>query len=227
MKVRHLLLVCTILLGACKSRTIVDRHTTTTMPLAKSGDAVVVLGRTHGLGGPADKDFVECVSLALEKRLPALAIIAEDAFVDTMYPWFETSTAPTHVSQLNALFENEAVRARFDEKRIQYLIWITGRTETVSTSGSVTCAVGPGGGGCFGMKSWDDEADYEAALWQVDTKQAAAMIATRTSGTSYVPALILPLPLLARVKDAACGSMAGQLASALDTGISPSGEQKP
>ncbi|MGB1885063.1 MAG: hypothetical protein ACPHUF_14255 [Gammaproteobacteria bacterium] len=217
MTVRALAIMVVVLaLSACRSQTIVDRHTAVAAPpLAADGDSIVVLGRARGLAGPSDRDFVTCVGDKLAHHLPELNVIAEQAFLDAMYPWFETATAPSQVSQLGALFKNEAVRNRFEEKGIRYISWITGRTETVDSAGSISCAAGPGGAGCFGFKSWDDEADYEAALWAVDIKESAAMIATRTTGTSYVPALILPLPLLARVKSAACASMAEQLAQAL------------
>ena len=84
--------------------------------------------------------------------------------------------------------------------------------------GSLSCAVGPGGGGCFGFKSWDDEADYEAAVWDLKHKNVAAKVNTETEGTSFVPAVIVPVPLLARVKATACDAMSKQLIDALGSG---------
>ena len=201
-----------VLLCACKSHTTIDRHSIS--PVVPDRDsAVVLLGRVASLSGSPDRDFVTCVGKAMQRRHPGLRVINEQAFVDAMYPWFETHTAPTDVSMLEPLFENAALRQRFDELNVDYLVWIQGRTETVDRAGSISCAVSPAGGGCFGFATWDDEADYEAAMWQVEERSSAGRIGARTTGTSYIPAVFLPIPLLARVKDAACDSMAGQLAT--------------
>ncbi len=213
MTARRLALLGLLLAAGCRSHTVIDRQLEPAAP-ARSGDSVVVLGRGHGLGTPTDHDFVACVgrNLARDGRLQ---VIDEQAFLDAMYPWFETSTAPTSVAMLEPLFDNPAVAARLESLGVRYLIWIQGRTETVDKSGSIGCAVGPAGGGCFGFASWDDAADYEAALWQLDARAQVGRIGTHTEGTSYVPALILPVPLLARVRDAACDSMAEQIATHL------------
>ena len=204
-------------LVACKSHTVIDRHEIE-HARAASGDAVVVLGRGVGLGNHPDHDFVACVGSKIASDSRGLRIINEPEFVDALYPWFETATAPSDIGMLEPLLQNSNVRARFDTLNVKYLIWIAGRTETTDKSGAITCALSPAGGGCFGFKSWDDEADYEAALWQVSGFKTAGKISTRAAGTSYVPALILPLPLLARVKHAACESMATQLSSYLNAG---------
>jgi hypothetical protein len=186
------------------------------MPAAfESGDSIVLLGRSTRLAESGDHDFVACVGDALHTRNANLEVIQEDEFVDAMYPWFESTTAPTEVGMLGSLFENDAVTKRFDELAIKYLIWIEGRTETLDSVGGITCTVGPGGGGCFGYKSWDEEADYIAAVWDIDEQADAGKIGTRTNGTSYMPAVILPLPLLARVKHTACDAMAAQIADYL------------
>ncbi|MGR8918484.1 MAG: hypothetical protein ACU85V_02605 [Gammaproteobacteria bacterium] len=216
MKHTAALLVLAALLAGCRSHTVVDRHQLA--PLAAApGDALALLGRSRGLAGHPDADFVACVTRELAARAPGLEVIGEREFVDALYPWFEAATAPSDVAMLKPLLENAGVRRRFDELGVKYLVWIQGRTETVDEGGAITCAAGPGGGGCFGFKSWEDEADYEAALWRVDDQAHAGKISTRTHGTSYIPAVIVPLPLLARVKDAACDSMAAQIGGYLDS----------
>jgi hypothetical protein len=117
------------------------------------------------------------------------------------------------VSNVEQLLQNPAVAAKIAEFRIRYFIWIDGFTSTINSSGSVSCAVGPGGGGCIGFKSWDDEANYEAAIWDLRDTNVSGKINTETSGTSYVPAMIIPIPLLARVKATACRAMSNQLLS--------------
>lgn len=199
------------LVAGCKTHTVVDRHIAASAPSVNTTGKLVLLGRSNALGTFADNEFVQCVGTELAKSSERLAVMLEQTFVDAMYPWFETNTAPASINQLNDLLANAPVKQRFEDLEIKYLIWIQGRTETLDKRGSITCSVSPAGGGCFGFKSWDDEADYEAALWRVDEPDDVGKIGTRTTGTSYLPAVILPLPLLARVKDAACDSMAAQL----------------
>lgn len=208
-----LVFICIALYG-CKSHTVIDKHEQMPMSIA-SGDSVVLLSRSTRLAESGDHDFVSCVGDLLETRNNSLDVIRETEFVDAMYPWFESTTALTDVAMLGSLFENEAVRDRFKELAIKYLIWIEGRTETIDSVGGVTCSIGLGGGGCFGFKSWDDEADYVAAVWDMNEKADAGRIGTRTNGTSYVPAVIVPVPLLARVKHTACDAMAAQIAEYL------------
>ncbi len=206
-------LVCALLCG-CKSHTVIDRHHEIPVTM-ESGDSIVLLGRSTRLAESGDHDFVDCVGNMLETRNANLDVIQENEFVDAMYPWFESTTAPTDVSMLEPLFKNDAITERFEELAIKYLIWIEGRTETLESIGGITCSIGPGGGGCFGYKSWDDEADYVAAIWDIDQQADAARIGTRTNGTSYMPAVIIPIPLLARVKYTACDAMAGQISDYL------------
>ena len=182
-----------------------------------AGDALVVLGRRHEMDRDTENDFVSCVGEKIGKAAPELSVIPEQEFVDALYPWFEASTAPMDISGLDQLLDNQTVAQRLANLNLRYFIWINGFTETTDSKGSLSCAVGPGGGGCFGFKSWDDEADYEAAVWDLKHKNVAAKVNTETEGTSFVPAVIVPVPLLARVKATACDAMGKQLLETLGT----------
>ena len=206
------LLVVVGLFCGCRTSTTVDEYRVASTTIA-THEAMVVLGRRHDMDKDTEHDFVECVGKSLANSSSQLHVIPEADFVDALYPWFEVSTAPMDVANLDRLIQNPAVAAKFKEYRIRYFIWIDGFTETTDSAGSVTCAVGPGGGGCIGFKSWDDEANYEAAIWDLKDASVSGKINTETSGTSYVPAVIIPIPLLARVKATACDAMADQLLS--------------
>ena len=199
---------------ACRTTTIVDEYSAAKASYA-DGDAVVVLGRRHEMDRDTENDFVSCVGEKIVKNAPELSVIPEKEFVDALYPWFEASTAPMDISGLDQLLDNKVVAQKLEQMNLRYFIWINGFTETTNSSGSLSCAVGPGGGGCFGFKSWDDEADYEAAVWDLNHKNVAAKVNTETEGTSFVPAVIVPVPLLARVKATACDAMGKQLIDTL------------
>jgi len=204
------LLGCLYGITGCRTTTVVDEYRIEPATIAE-GESIVVLGRRHDMDKDTERDFVKCVGESLTGSATDLNVIPEAEFVDAMYPWFEVSTAPMDVSNMQRLLENPAVAGRLETFRLRYFVWIDGFTETTDSTGSVSCAVGPGGGGCLGFKSWDDESHYEASIWDLEQQGVSGKINTETSGTSYVPAVIIPIPLLARVKATACSAMADQL----------------
>ncbi len=115
------------------------------------------------------------------------------------------------VKNLDKLARVPAIAHKFSEFHIRYFIWIDGFTERTDSSGSISCGFGPGGGGCFGFSSWEDEANYEASIWDFKNLRLSGKISAETQGTSYLPAVIVPIPLLARVQAGACKSMAEQI----------------
>ena len=199
------------ILSACRSTTVIDEYRQTPTTAIHADESLVVLGRRHSSQHETEDDFISCVGRALASGSNPFSVIPEKDFVDGMYPYFETSTAPMDVKNLDKLAQNPAISAKFAELRIRYFIWIEGSTETTDRTGSVSCAVGPGGGGCFGFASWDDEANYEASIWDFKNLQLSGKISAETKGTSYMPAVIVPVPLLARVQSGACKSMATQI----------------
>lgn len=199
-------------LSGCRTTTTVDEYRVTNTTFAEN-DTIVVLGRRHDMEKDTERDFIQCVGRTLDSSSSHLNVIPEAEFVDALYPWFEISTAPMDVANLDELVKNPMVAAKFNELRVRYFVWIDGFTKTTDRAGSVTCVVGPGGGGCLGFKTWDDEANYEAAIWDLSNIKIAGKINTETAGTSFVPAVIIPVPLLARVKATACNAMATQLSS--------------
>lgn len=204
-----------LLLTGCKSATIVDEYRENPTISMVEGESIVVLGRRNSASYETEFDFIECVGQSLKGRLRGVNIIPEQLFLDSMYPYFETSTAPMDVQNLNRLVQAPEVAKKLDEFRVRYFIWIDGFTETTDESGALSCTIGPGGGGCFGFATWDDEANYEAIIWDFDEMNLEGKISTESTGTSYLPAVIVPIPLLARVQSNACSNMAEQISNFL------------
>jgi hypothetical protein len=107
--------------------------------------------------------------------------------------------------------ERPGVAARIAEQNVRYIVWLDGDTDRVAGGGSLSCAVGPGGGGCFGFAWWQNDADYSAAVWDLKGLQSAGSVTADVSGTSFLPALVVPIPLIARARAAACKGLADQL----------------
>ena len=198
-------------LAGCKSTTVIDEYRQAPKTVIGNEESVVVLGRRHSSSRETEVDFISCVGSLLSGGRDGISVIPEQDFVDSMYPYFETSTAPMDIKNLDILVQDPAIAEKFSNFHIRYFIWIEGFTETTEKSGSISCAVGPGGGGCFGFASWDDEANYEATIWDFKNLEFTGKISAATQGTSYMPAVIVPIPMLARVQSGACHSMADQI----------------
>lgn len=199
--------VCALLGSACTT-TRIDESRVESATVG-SGEKVVVLGRRHNSEYETEPDFVRCVGRGVQAT--GASVIPEIDFMNSFYPWFEPRTAPMSLKRFQALMQMPPVAARMRESGLRYIVWVDGRTETVDKAGSVSCAVGPGGAGCIGFGTWDDKSHYEASVWDLQQAQSIATISTESEGTSYMPAVIVPVPLIARVQAAACDGLSAQL----------------
>ena len=204
-----LLLALSLFLSAC---------TTTTVDEFRQGEtgieahqSIVILGRRQGSTYETREEFVNCVGERVARGTEAIRVIPEKEFIDSLFPWFEPRTAPLRTSDLQVLMEEPLVAQKITEYGIRYIVWVDGQTETSNRMGSISCAVGPGGGGCFGFGSWEDDSNFDARVWDVSSFVSVGTISTDSTGQSYVPAVVVPIPLIARVEANACSSLATQL----------------
>ncbi|MFT6407986.1 MAG: hypothetical protein ACJAQ6_001402 [Arenicella sp.] len=177
----------------------------------KEGDAMVVLGRHQTAEIQTESSLVSCIGSRLARGTSDVRIIAEAEFVDAFYPWFEARTAPLHPKKLRKVLDQPMVAEKIKDLNIRYFIWVEGSTERTNSAGSMTCSIGPGGGGCFGFGSWEDTSNYETTIWDLDTFSEVGRVSTEAVGTSYMPAFVIPIPLLAQVEGDACQGMSNQL----------------
>ena len=182
-----------------------------------SGDSVVILGRHHSAEIETETSLVDCLGGKMQRQLNGLTIISETQFINDFYPWFEARTAPQHPKTLKRLLDQPMLAHRIDELGIRYFIWVEGSTERTGSNGSMTCSIGPGGGGCFGFGTWEDTSDYETTIWDIKSFKEVGRISTEAVGTSYMPAFIIPIPMLARVEGDSCEGMANQLVNFFDS----------
>ena len=185
------------------------------------GEGVVVMAKSYHLGNETEEKYIRCVEKALGKGDIGLRVIPHREFVDMLFPWFEPRTAPSETKHLPKLMGYPGVIQRVAENKVRYIIWLDGDTERVAGGGSLSCAAGPGGGGCFGFAWWQNDADYEASVWDLEELESAGTVTTDVSGTSFLPALVIPIPLIARTQTKACKSLAGQLQQFITDGDDP------
>ena len=175
------------------------------------GETVVILAKSYHLGNETEAKQIACVEDALSRGSGGLNIIPHDQFIDSIFPWFEPRTAPSATKGLAALMGRPGVAEKVAEQGVRYIIWLDGDTERVAGGGSLSCAAGPGGGGCFGFAWWQNDSDYSAAIWDMEALQSAGTITADVSGTSFLPALVVPIPLIARTRAAACKGLSSQI----------------
>jgi hypothetical protein len=177
----------------------------------KDGQSVVIMAKSYHQGNETEGDYLSCVEKALGAGSKGIKVIPHQKFVDNLFPWFEPRTAPADTKGLPALMDRPGVKAAVRDLGVRYVVWLDGDTERVAEGGSLSCAAGPGGGGCFGFAWWQNDADYEAAIWDLDDYESAGTISADVSGTSFLPALVIPIPLIARTQTRACKGLAQQL----------------
>ena len=198
------------LLGSACTTTTIDEFRQGETGI-EEGEAVVILGRRQGSNYETRAEFVQCVGERMSRGRDGIYVIPEQEFVDSLFPWFEPRTAPMRSTDLEQLMAQPVVTDRINEYGIRYIVWLDGQTETTNRMGSMSCTVGPYGGGCFGFGSWEDDSSFEARVWDVASYQNVGTISADATGQSYMPAVVVPIPLLARVEANACSSLANQL----------------
>jgi len=199
-----------MLLSGCVTATVdkVDF----TEPTEGIGDStVVILGRRHASDYDTEPVFVKCVGKHIYARDKSIVILGELEFVNALYPWFEPRTAPLRPEDIERLMQQEPVARKMAELKTEYMIWIDGNMVRTNSGGSMACSISPAGGGCFGFSSWGDEANYEAVIWDFTDRAEVGRVHTSTSGQSYMPAIIIPIPIIAPVKGTACDGIGDQI----------------
>ena len=175
------------------------------------GQSVVIMAKSYHQGNETEGDYLTCIEKALGAGSKGISVVPHQKFIDNLFPWFEPRTAPADTKGLPALMDRPGVKDAVKDMGVRYVVWLDGDTERVAEGGSLSCAAGPGGGGCFGFAWWQNDADYEAAVWDLDANESAGTVSADVSGTSFLPALVIPIPLIARTQTRACKGLAQQL----------------
>jgi len=204
-----LTMILVVAISGCVTAVIEDAREQPTGLL--EGETVVVMAKSYHQGNETEIDYIRCVEKALGRGSGALNVVPNQQFVDNLFPWFEPRTAPADTKGLAQLMERPGIPEAVRDMGVRYIVWLDGDTSRVTQGGSLSCAAGPGGGGCFGFAWWTDAADYEASIWDLGDSAAVGTITVDYSGTSFLPALVIPIPLIARTQSKACSGLAKQL----------------
>lgn len=204
---------CAVALSGCMTTRVEEFKSAPTG--IGSGEAIVIIEASYHSGNETEDGFVDCVSSAVQKGPQGINVYPDEQFVDALFPWFEPRFMPQGPDALPELLEHPGVAEKIQSSGVRYIVWVTGDTERTAGGGSLSCAVGPGGGGCFGLAWWENDSTYEATVWDIQDGKSAGEVSAAVQGTSMIPAVILPVPLIARTQAAACKGLARELRSFL------------
>jgi hypothetical protein len=204
------------LLGGCMTARLDENRM---MPMAIGRDeGIVILAKPQVEGTGAEQGFMSCVGGKLAHGQSPVNVYGNQEFQDTLYPWFEPSTAPVRADGVTSVLSHPKVARRLAETGVRYVVWLDGNTRKTDGGGSIACGAAPGAAGCIGFGWWEKQSDYEATVWDLKTAKSAGSVSTNVTGTSALVGLIVPLPFIARVQGTACDRMAGQLRTFLKGG---------
>ena len=171
-------------------------------------DAVVIIARRQNVEYETERKFLSCVKDEIESGSDAIALSSEQEFVDQLFPWFEPRVAPLSDDNLPELLAKPGVADKVVTSGVRYVVWLDGSTELVDGGGQLSCDINIG---CFGFNWWEKGANYEASIWDLRKAESMGLITADVSGRSYMPAVVVPIPLIARTQAAACKGLAGSL----------------
>jgi hypothetical protein len=198
------------LLVSCGTTSRMEPYKETNAVISK-GEQVVILARKQHASHQAEDGFVDCLSDALAKSSDRIQVHNSSEFEDQMYPWFEPSTAPLSTDDLSQLLKKPGVMQRVRDTGVRFLVWLDGSTDRTASGGGISCAAGVGGAGCMGLAWWEDDARYDATVWDIQELDSAGVIHADVKGRSVMPAIVIPLPFIARPQAKACRGLTEQL----------------
>jgi len=198
----------------------------------EANESIVVLKKPQLEGLGTEEKFLDCLQENLggelvhpedgqsaktskAKGVVPFKIYGEQQFADALFPWFEPSTAPANATGLKSLLERPGVTERLDQIGVRYVVWLDGNTRKTDGGGSIACAVGPGGGGCFGVGWWEKQSGYVATVWDLQSGSELGSVSTDVTGTSVLIGAVAPIPIITPVQRTACNRLADQLRSFL------------
>ena len=200
-----------LLLNGCMTARVEESKNAATG--LRNGESVVILETSYHSGNETEDEFMSCVSKVLQRGKNSIDVFPGAEFVDALFPWLEPRTMPRGPDAMPELMGRPGVEERLKASGVRYIVWVTGDTERSSGGGSLSCAASPAGGGCFGLLWWENDSSYEAAIWDLNDGTSAGEVSTDVRGTSVIPAVIVPIPLIARTQAAACKGLAQELRS--------------
>jgi hypothetical protein len=169
--------------------------------------AIVVLGD--------DEEIRSCVEGALKKAVTKSRVplrLAEsddhdDPIRKVFYPWLEADDHAEVLEMLSFLSGNPIAKDARQSTGLRYLILTTGQTQSGEPDGAMTFT----SGGFVGVIWWDKTTNIRGIFLDLANPDLERVVEAQKTGTTRVPALVLPIPIPARTQGPACKELAGKI----------------
>lgn len=158
------------------------------------------------------RDTEECLAAALEAEAPGIRVVSQQLIRAALYPRLEPATQPASPEAFAELLARGAVQERLSALGLTHLVAFSGGSEAPPFEGGIFCGGGFGAGGCFGFAWRNEDTHLYASLWDLDERRQVFEEKVHKEGSSYVPAFILPIPLLADTHASACRELGARIA---------------
>jgi hypothetical protein len=175
-----------------------------------------------------------CVRDAIESADTNIHFMTPEVFRDATFPWFESNEVEPAIAELKKM---PSLIKAIEQIGVRYIVSVGGQTPPTESDGWAAsgqgagfyigkhglflCGAGPGGVGCFGFLAWQRTSDVSATVWDFKRGIPAAALAAKVTGASAIPALVIPVPLIAPTETAACRELGHQIARFVTTGEIP------
>ena len=163
-----------------------------------------------------------CVGRRLAQASPPFEVIPADRVRLEFFPWLEPSTAPKTVEAVRRWLADPAIQNKMRAIGARYLLEFHGETKTDIPGGGILCGAGYGGGGCLGFAWGSRESSFSASLLDIREGGTPLDASATQRGGVYVPAFLLPIPIMAQTETKACDELAQRI-HAMFTRNDPSG----
>lgn len=163
---------------------------------------------------------MSCVGNRLSQLSPSVKVISADTLRLELFPWLEPSTAPKSIEELRNFLANPAITNKMHALGVGYMLEFHGGTKTDIPGGGILCGVFAGGGGCLGYAWGSRESSFNATILDIKDKNKLSKAVSTQKGVVYVPAFVIPMPIMAATESKACQDLASQI-HALVKGTSP------
>jgi len=162
---------------------------------------------------------MDCVGNRLAQASPPFEVIAADQVRLAFFPWLEPSTAPKSLEELQRWAAEPAIRNKMRAIGARYLLEFHGGTKTEIPGGGILCGAGFGAGGCFGFVWGSRDSAFNATLLDMREGGAPVDVSAMQHSGVYVPAFILPIPLMAATESKACEELSQRIHERLTRGV--------
>ncbi|HJS91800.1 MAG TPA: hypothetical protein VJ738_17665 [Steroidobacteraceae bacterium] len=187
------------------------RPTLRTDRAASASEAIVVVPDMNAWLYTDSAVAESCIGHRLAESSPPLEVIPIDRIRLEFFPWLEPAVAPKSREAMRQWLQGEGVQTQLRALGIRYFLEFRGGTK-MDTQGGMLCSYG-----CLGFIWGHRQSSFSAYLLDVRRNETWTEETAVRRGRVIVPAFLLPVPLIAATKTAACEELADKIRAAVSS----------